>query len=65
MRSEVDVLKKLNKSSKAFQKIKDSENLLDKQVSDSKKILELSKKDSELNAKSVAKTNELVKRNTC
>ena len=56
MKSEVDVLKKLNKSSKA------SENLLDKQASDSKKILELGKKYSELNAKSIAKTDELGKK---
>ena len=65
MKNKVDVLKKLNKSSKSFQKIKDSENFLDTQVSDSKKILELSKKDSELNAKSIAETDELVKKNTC
>ena len=36
--------------------------MLDKQFSDSKKILELSKKYSELNAKSIAKTDELVKK---
>ena len=36
--------------------------MLDKQVSDSKKILELNKKYSELNAKSMAKTDELVKK---
>ena len=36
--------------------------MLKKQVSDAKKILELIKKDSELNAKSIAKTDELVKK---
>ena len=36
--------------------------MLNKQVSDAKKILELTKKDSELNAKSIAKTDKLVKK---
>ena len=36
--------------------------MLNKQVSDAKKILELTKKDSELNVKSIAKTNESVKK---
>ena len=41
--------KNITKQLKKFDQIKASENLLDKQVSDSKKILELSKKYSELN----------------
>ena len=36
--------------------------MLNKQVSDAKKILELRKKDSELNVKSITKTDELVKK---
>ena len=53
-------LKKIDQI-KQIEKIKASENLLNKQVSDAKKILELSKKYSELNAKSIAKIDELVK----
>ena len=54
-------LKKIDQI-KQIEKIQDSKNLLDKQVSDAKKILELSKKYSELNAKSIAKTDESIKK---
>ena len=37
-----------------------SENLLDKEIRDAKKILELAKKCSELNTKSIAETNKMV-----
>ena len=46
---------------KQTEEIKASKNSLNKQVSDAKKILELIKKDSELNAKAMAKTDESVK----
>ena len=46
---------------KQTEEINPSKNLLNKQVSDAKKILELIKKDSELNAKAMAKTDEPVK----
>ena len=42
-------------------KMKSSENLLDKQVSNAKKFLKLVKKESKLDAKNRAKTDELVK----
>ena len=44
-----------------IKKIKSSGNLLDKQVSDTKKFLKLVKKESKLDAKNRAKTDELVK----
>ena len=47
---------------KQTEEIKASKNLLNKQVSDAKKILELIKKDSELNAKAMAKTDESAKK---
>ena len=47
---------------KQIEKDKASENLLNEQVSDSEKVLELTKKDIELNAKSIAKTDELIKK---
>ena len=40
--------------------LKSSENLLDKQISDAKKTLELAKKYGELNANSIAETNKMV-----
>ena len=40
--------------------MKASENLLNKQVSDSKKFLKLVKKESKLNAKNMAKTDKLI-----
>ena len=40
--------------------MKASENLLNKQVSDAKKFLKLVKKESKLNAKNRAKTDELI-----
>ena len=54
--------KNITKQLKKIDQIKASENLLDKQVSDSKKILELSKKYSELNAKSMSKTHKLIEK---
>ena len=54
-------LKSNQKSRKTITKqLKSSENLFEKQVSDAKKTLELSKKYSELNAKSIAKTDKLI-----
>ena len=54
-------LKSNQKSRKNITKqLKFSENLLDKQISDVEKTLELSKKDSELSAKSMATTNKMV-----
>ena len=40
--------------------LKSSENLLDKEIRDAKKILELAEKRSELNTKSIAETNKMV-----
>ena len=42
------------------EQLKSSGNLLDKDIRDAKKILELAKKLSELNAKSIAETNKMV-----
>ena len=44
-----------------IKKMKSSENLLDKQVSDAKKFLKLVKKESKLDAKNLAKADELIK----
>ena len=52
-------LKRIDKT-KQKEKIKASENFLNKQVSDAKKILKLVKRDSELNAKAIAKTDESI-----
>ena len=54
-------LKKIDQI-KQIEKIKVSENLLNKQVSDAKKILELIEKDSKLNAKARTKTSKSVKK---
>ena len=54
-------LKSNQKSRKNItEQLKSSENLLDKEIRDAKKILELAKKRSELNAKSIAETNKMV-----
>ena len=42
------------------EQLKSSENLLDKKIRDAKRVLELAKKRSKLNAKSIAETNEMV-----
>ena len=54
--------KKRTDQIKQVEKIKASENLLNKQVSDAKKILKIVKKDSKLNAESMAKTDDLLKK---
>ena len=62
-KAEKNISKQLKKIDKIKQKeeIKASKNLLNKQVSDAKKILKLIKKDSELNAKAMAETDESIK----
>ena len=42
------------------EQLKSSENLLDKEIRDAKKVLELAKKRSELNAKSIVETDKMV-----
>ena len=41
------------------EQLKSSENLLDKEIRDAKRVLELAKKRSKLNAKSIAETNKM------
>ena len=53
-------LLKLSKKNADLKKMKASKNLSNKQVRDAKKTLELSKKYSELNAKSIAKTDKQI-----
>ena len=53
-------LLKLSKKNVDLKKMKASKNLSNKQVRDAKKTLELSKKYSELNAKSIAKTDKQI-----
>ena len=47
---------------KETEKMKASENLFNKQVSDAKKFLKLVKNESKLNAKNRAKTDELIEK---
>ena len=66
LKEKLNILLEANQKAKKniteqIKKMKSSENLLNKQVSDAKMFLKLVKKESKLDAKNRAKTDELVK----
>ena len=66
LKEKLNILLEANQEAKKniteqIKKMKSSENLLNKQVSDAKMFLKLVKKESKLDAKNRAKTDELVK----